>query len=170
MDAPVAIVEFSEFNCPYCRQHASAVLPRLLEKYVDAGEVRYFFAQMPVDGQRSSRLGAIALLCAAQASATLPMYRLLSSGAQIDRKSVDAAAATLGLEAASFARCEESAETQDQLPTHLDMARRNKVIGTPTFLIGRIRNGRLVDSQATFGIKTVDYFESLVDQLLKDRL
>jgi protein-disulfide isomerase len=168
-DAPVAIVEISEFGCPYCRRHASDVLPRLLEKYVNAGELRYFFAQAPPDGERSSEIGAKALLCAAQANATLPMYQLLFKGVEIDRLKIDAAAATLGLEAASFARCEDSADTQAQLLMHLNMARQNKVIGTPTFFIARVRNGRLVDVQMTFGIKTVDYFESAVDRLLKDR-
>lgn len=168
-DAPVAIVEFSEFSCPYCRRHASDVLPRLLEKYVNAGQVRYFFAQMPIDGERNSKVAAIALLCAAQANATLPMYRLLFQDAEIDRMKVDAAAAALGLEVESFVRCEDSADTQAQLLTHLNMARKSNVLGTPTFFIGRIRGGRLVDIQTTFGIKTVDYFESVVDRLLKDR-
>ncbi|HEU5134120.1 MAG TPA: thioredoxin domain-containing protein [Steroidobacteraceae bacterium] len=167
-DAPVAIVEFSEFGCPYCRRHASDVLPLLLEKYVNAGEVRYFFVQLPPDGERSSEIGAIALLCAAQANATLPMYQLLFQGAEIDRRKIDAAAAALGLEAASFARCENSAHTQAQLSSHRNMARQSKVFGTPTFFIARVRNGRLVDAQATFGIKTVDYFESMVARLLKD--
>ena len=169
-DAPVAIVEFSEFGCPYCRRHASSVLPRLLEKYVNAGEVRYFFAQMPPDGERSSEIGARALLCAAQANATLPMYQLLFKDAEIDRKKIDAAVTALGLDEASFARCEDSADTRVQLLTHLNMARQSNVIGTPTFFIARVRNGRLVDAQTTFGIKTVDYFESVLDQLLKNRL
>lgn len=168
-DAPVAIVEFSDFSCSYCRRHAGTVLPRILEKYVNAGEARYFFAQVPVDGVRSSDIAAIALLCAAQANATLQMYQLLFQGAEIDRLKVDAAAAALGLEAQSFARCEDSADVRIQLQTHLSMARQNNVIGTPTFFIARIRDGRLVDIQATFGIKTADYFESVVDRLLKNR-
>jgi protein-disulfide isomerase len=168
-DAPIAIVEFSEFGCPYCRRHANDVLPRLLEKYVNAGEVRYFFAQVPVDGERSSEIGAKALLCAAQANATLPMYQLLFQSGEIDRLKVDAGAASLGLEAAAFARCEDSADTHAQLLTHVNLARQSNVIGTPTFFIARIRNGHLVDIKATFGIKTVDYFESVVDRFLEDR-
>jgi len=46
-DAPVTVVEFSDFKCPYCREFTLEVFPRLKEEYIDTGKVRFYFINYP---------------------------------------------------------------------------------------------------------------------------
>ena len=63
-DAQVAIVEFSDFQCPYCRKHAQGTWPQLREKYLDAGRARYFFVDYPLAFHPQARPAALAGACA----------------------------------------------------------------------------------------------------------
>src|SRR5262245_37329512 len=47
--ARVAIVEFGDYQCPYCGNHASQTLPQIVAAYVETGKVRYFFKDVPID-------------------------------------------------------------------------------------------------------------------------
>src|SRR5690606_19329787 len=63
--APLVLVEFSDYQCPFCRRHAQQVLPELLKHYVDAGRVRYVMKQFPlVSLHPQAELAARAALCA----------------------------------------------------------------------------------------------------------
>ena len=50
-DAPVVVVDFSNYLCPHCQNHALNVLPRLKAEYIDTGKVRYLFRDFPFPGQ-----------------------------------------------------------------------------------------------------------------------
>ena len=60
-NAPVTILEFSDFQCPYCRMFAQDVLPKLREKYVSTGKVRIIWRDMAIRGPESEAAGAAAL-------------------------------------------------------------------------------------------------------------
>jgi protein-disulfide isomerase len=167
--APVMIVEFSEFGCPYCKRHAGTVLPQVLKKYVDAGSVRYLFVQTPPEGEQASESGARALICAAHLDALWPMYQQLYRAAPLDASAIQSAAAQAGVDGEKLDACMQGARVRDELQEHIEFARRNSVIGTPTFLIGRAQNDRLVDVKTTFGIQDVAFFETSVERLLKRR-
>jgi protein-disulfide isomerase len=48
-NAPVGIVEFSDYGCPFCARHATQTLPQIVKDYVKTGKVRYFFKDLPVE-------------------------------------------------------------------------------------------------------------------------
>ncbi|HEY8393812.1 MAG TPA: DsbA family protein, partial [Thermaerobacter sp.] len=52
-EAPVTVVEFSDFKCPYCRDFTLEVFPRLKEEYIDTGKVRFYFINYPFLGPDS---------------------------------------------------------------------------------------------------------------------
>jgi protein-disulfide isomerase len=168
-DAPVLIVEFSEFGCPYCRRHADSVLPQLLDKYVNTGTVRYLFVQVPPAEEAGAELGALALLCAARLDALLPVYQQLFHTSTLDRQTVLAAATTAGVQGDAFTQCMDGSNVRSELQQHIEFAKQSRVVGTPTFLIGRSKNGRLIDAATTFGIQPVSFFESRVNRLLGAR-
>src|SRR5262249_13220452 len=66
-NARIAIVEFGDYQCPFCGQHANQVLPQILENYVKTGKVRYFFKDTPVEAIHPRALKAAeAALCAGE--------------------------------------------------------------------------------------------------------
>src|SRR5262245_10780228 len=54
-DASVAIVEFSDFECPFCNQHAKTVLGEIRSRLISTGKVRYLWVNMPLDSHRNAR-------------------------------------------------------------------------------------------------------------------
>ncbi|MEE8492934.1 MAG: thioredoxin domain-containing protein, partial [Nitrospirales bacterium] len=48
-DAPVTVVEFSDYQCPFCRRFFQTTLPKIKEEYIDTGKVRYVFRDFPLD-------------------------------------------------------------------------------------------------------------------------
>lgn len=60
-NAPVTILEFSDFQCPYCRHFAEEVLPKLREKYISTGKARIIWRDMAIRGPESEAAGAAAL-------------------------------------------------------------------------------------------------------------
>ena len=63
-DAPVTIVEFSEYQCPYCERHVRETVPQIMEKYVDTGKVKYVFRDFPLEFHPNAIPAALAAECA----------------------------------------------------------------------------------------------------------
>lgn len=165
--SPIVIVEFSEFECTYCRRHARTVLPQLLERYVSTGKARYLFAQVPPVEAPGSQIGAIALLCAARSDSVLPMYQWLFEQSDLSESSISAAAAQTGLNAEELQTCMTQPEVREELARHVEIAKQHGVIGTPTFVIGAAHDGRFKAAVTSFGIQPFSYFETAVERLLQ---
>ena len=69
-DAQLAIIEFSDFQCLYCRRHAQRTSPQCAYKYLDAGRVRYFFVDYPLVFHSQASPAAIAGACAHEQDAS----------------------------------------------------------------------------------------------------
>src|SRR5262245_24620096 len=73
--AKVAIIEFSDFQCPFCARYANDILPKLIETYVNTGKVRYTFNHMPLEKiHRSALKAAEAAECAADRGQFWPFH------------------------------------------------------------------------------------------------
>ena len=64
--APVVMIEFSDFSCPYCARFTLEVLPQLREEYIDTGKVRLYFLPFPVHGEAARKEAEVAFCAAAQ--------------------------------------------------------------------------------------------------------
>ncbi|MCA9962128.1 MAG: DsbA family protein [Anaerolineales bacterium] len=144
-DAPVLIEEFSDFQCPYCGQHARENVPQLLAKYASSGLVRYEFNPYAFLGAESIR-AAEAAYCANEQGAFWQYHDMLyynqhgeNRGAFRDEV-LRTFAAALNLDQAAFDTCLNSDKYEDQVRADLDAAKAREVGTTPSFII----NGELV--------------------------
>ena len=77
-NARVAVVEFGDYECPYCGRHANQVLPEIVANYVNTGKVRYFFKDTPVEAIHPAAFKAAeAALCAGEQGTYWEMHDLL---------------------------------------------------------------------------------------------
>ena len=147
-DAPVTVVEFTDFQCAYCRRHALRTLPRILETYVGPGQVRYVVKDFPLPSHPNAWKAAEAARCAVAQAAYWAIYQqLFETQDNWSQQEPDEAIETfvgdaqeLGLDAAAFRECLESGLYSDQVANDVKEGQQAGVEGTPTFLI----NGRLV--------------------------
>jgi protein-disulfide isomerase len=135
-EAPVVVVMFSDFQCPYCGQLARDVLPVLLERYVDRGIAMLAFVHMPLPNHPRAVDAAVAVECAGEQGQFWPMHdALFARGETLAPESIQARAEFLGLDQRAFERCagggvRSRVQEQIQLATSLGVA------ATPTLFVG----------------------------------
>jgi len=136
-DAPVTIIEFSDYQCPFCRR-AEPTVKQVLEEY--EGKVRFVFRHFPLDRIHPQARGASeAAACAAEQGKFWEYHEELFTGnAQLDRPGLDAAAAKTGLDAAAFKACVDSRKTQALVEADVKDGEAAGVSGTPAFFINGI--------------------------------
>jgi protein-disulfide isomerase len=133
-DAPVTIVEFSEFPCPFCRL-AADTLKRVREKYGE--RVRLVHKDFPLAMHGQANGAAIAARCAG-AQGQYWAYRdaLFAGHSGLAPADLKAVAESLGLDTAGFDSCCDSDRYRDKIEADVAEGTRLGVSGTPTFMIG----------------------------------
>lgn len=154
-EAPITIVEFADFQCPYCQQ-VLPVLAAVLDQY--PGQVSLAFRDFPLPGHPAAAKAAEAAHCAEEQGQFWAYHdRLFDQQATLATADFLAYAATVGLERTAFQACLESGKHQATVAQHRAAGEQSGVTGTPTFFI----NGRLLN-----GAQPLDAFRALIDDAL----
>lgn len=141
VDAPVVIVEYAEFQCPYCRQFAEQTQPKIVRDYVKTGKVRLEWRDFPYLGQESKTAARAGRAAARQGKfweyhdALFAQEHELNSGTFTKEFLVDQAG-KLGLDTDRFARDMDSPKVKQAVRADLAEGSTLGVTGTPAFVIG----------------------------------
>jgi protein-disulfide isomerase len=136
-DAKVTIVEFSDFECPFCSRAAEATT-KLKEKYGD--KIRFIFRQFPLSFHKSAHLASEAALAAHAQGKFWEYHDLLFKNQQkLDRESLEGYAKQLGLNVPSFKKALDSKTYEKTVDDELKMGEEVFVQGTPTMFINGTR-------------------------------
>jgi protein-disulfide isomerase len=139
----VTIVEFSDFECPFCRQ-VQETLKRIMERY--GGQVQLVFKHLPSEGHRNSLPAARAAYCAGEQDRFWQFHEALFASHSLSGSVFNEIAATLGLGSEKFQSCLSAERSRTAIVKDIELARRYRVDSTPSFLI----NGRLVKGALNF--------------------
>jgi protein-disulfide isomerase len=154
-DASVVMIEFSDFNCPYCGRFSRETLPLLRENY--EGRIRFVYRDYPILGD-SSLEAAIAAECANDQGAFWDYHDLLfQNQGDFNQDMFIRLADEQQLDAEQFTTCQNDSATSDEIVGDYAEAQRLGVSGTPTFFI----NGRRV-----VGAQPYEAFQSVIDEEL----
>jgi len=157
-NAPVTVVEFSDFQCPFCSRFFDQTLPLIEENYIDTGKIKFVYKDLPLDSLHpNARSAHIAAECADEEGKFWEYHdvlfqkqaewqRLASSDLDI---TLSQFAVDLGMQAASFESCMESQDIADEVNQDILEAAKYGATGTPTFFIGTEKDGfiKLVGAQ-----------------------
>jgi len=156
-EAPVTIVEFSDFQCPYCKQ-ATGLVKRLLESY--GSNVRLVFKQMPLSIHPDAFKAAQASVCANEQGKFWEFHDLLFGSNDLSVQALKTYALKLHLKMDEFESCLNAEASSAAVRNDIQEAIRADVQGTPTFFV----NGRILR-----GLKTVEDLKNLIDLALRQR-
>ncbi len=135
-NAPVTIIEYSDFTCGFCAKFFRETWPILQARYVDTGKVRYFYRDYPRADQGPGMLGAMASRCAGEQGKFWSMHdRLFSPGADLDAAALMQDATRLGLDDRKFRSCLRDGVYVDSIFADREEGRRWGFRGTPGFVI-----------------------------------
>jgi len=157
-DAPITLVEFSDYNCSYCKRHFTNTFPLIKKKYIDTGKVKMVFRDAAYFGQNSIAL-ANAASCAQKIGGNEAYYKIhteiFSGNKNLDN--IILAGSDFGLDKANFSECIKNNEQMDEVLYDSQDARKYGVNGTPGFFI----NGVKVSGAVPF-----DNFEQIIENEL----
>ena len=154
-DAPITLVEFSDFQCPYCMR-AEGVIAELFDRHPDA--IRLVYRHMPLDFHRHARAAAEASVCAEAQGRFWDYHALLfANQGELGQESLLAYADELGLDRAAFEACLEDPATAERVDIDMQEAKALGATGTPTFFI----NGMMMT-----GARPLDEFDKVVQEEL----
>jgi protein-disulfide isomerase len=166
--APVVIVEFSDFECPFCAKFTKEIWPDLKAKYVDTGKVQLAFRHLPLPMHKRAEPAAESAVCAAEQQKFWPVHdQLFLAAGKLEDGDLARYAADAGVEPSRFATC-LSARATAEVKQDADAAKSLKLGGTPSFLIGRRTQGERVQvAEVVVGIRPLADFQRVVEKLLK---
>jgi protein-disulfide isomerase len=137
--AAVTIVEFSDFQCPYCQRAAEQMVPQILAQYGD--RVRFVYRDFPLYQIHPQAVAAsLAAECADDQGKFWEYHDLLfDNQSALDDASLKGYAAELGLDQATFDECYTSRQHLDEVQGDFDDGNAYGVSGTPTFFVNGLR-------------------------------
>lgn len=149
-DAPITIIEFSDFNCPYCRKFHAETFPLLMAAYPD--QIRFVYRDFPVTSAESY-VAAQAANCAGRQGAYWEYHdALFTGGLGLGRDAYQAYADRIGLDSAAFSACLDEGAEAAEVESDAREAASLGVNGTPTFFINGIP---LVGAQPLINFRSV---------------
>jgi protein-disulfide isomerase len=156
--APVKIIEFSDFQCPYC-QRAHPTIQEVLNTYGD--RVQLVYRHFPLPNHSNARPAAEASQCAAEQEKFWQYHdRLFANQSRLSSADLKQHAAELGLDAAKFNACVDTRKYKTQVEADLQDGEQAGVNGTPAFFI----NGRILS-----GAQPFEAFKRVIDDELSSK-
>jgi predicted DsbA family dithiol-disulfide isomerase len=154
----VTIVEFSDFECPFCKQVQSA-LRQIVESY--GRKVRLVFKHLPLEGHRNSLPAARAAYCAAEQERFWQFHDALFAAGNLSPPVFEKIAFDLGLGTAKFQECVAAERSRAAVVKDIEAARLLRIESTPSFVV----NGKVINGALSFAD-----FQKIIEQELSQRV
>jgi protein-disulfide isomerase len=157
-DAPITIVEFADYQCPFCRQFNSTVFARLKKDYIDTGKVRFVSRDLPLDFHPNAFPAAEAARCAGEQNKYWEMRdALIARADNLVPEAIVGYAVQLGLDQPRFHACIENKTFSTSIRADADEANAAGITGTPSFVIGPTSAG-YVEGEKVIGALPFESF------------
>jgi len=155
-NAPITIVEFSDYQCPFCRRWHQQVYEPLLAAY--PGQIRIVYRNLPLTSiHPDAQAAAEAAMCAGDQDAYWPYHDKLFSSESLDTQTFLQYAQDLSLNVEQFKSCITEQKFKNAIQTDSDFAINLGVSSTPTFFINGL---------AVVGAQPLDVFKQIIDKEL----
>ncbi len=163
-DAPVTMVEFTDLECPFCRQFHSASFEEIKRKYIDTGKVRYVSRDYPLPFHPQAHPAAKVARCAGEQGRFWEMRHALITN-PLNPETMARLSKDLKLDVKRMLDCISDARIEKAVQADIAEANALGVSGTPTFVIGRSK-GDSVEGTRVVGAQPLATFESRIQALL----
>lgn len=175
-NAPVTIVEFSDYECPFCKRHFDQTFPQLVKEYIDTGKVKLVYRDFPLSfHDPMATKEAVAANCARKQGGDSKYFeyhdevftRTKSNGNGLSEADLTTIATDLGLNLSSFSSCLEDPTQTDEVKKDIADGSAAGASGTPTFVIGKSTSNGEIDGDLVVGAQPYAAFQAVIDPLLE---
>lgn len=173
--AKVTLIEFSDYECPFCKKYFTDTYPQIKKDYIDTGKVKMVFRDLPLGFHQNAPKQAEAAECARKQGGDSVYFKYhdqiftktTSGGTGLALDQLPVMAKELGLNINKFQQCLDSGEFKSEVEKDLADAGKVGASGTPTFFIGESTNNGEIDGIKVVGAQPYIAFKTIIDELLK---
>jgi len=174
-DAPITIIEFSDYECPFCKRHFDETLPQLVKEYVDTGKAKIVFRDFPLSfHDPMATKEAVAANCAREQGGDTKYFeyhheifrRTISNGNGLDDAKLQTIATDLRLNMSTFNTCLSDPAQVSEVKKDIADGSAAGASGTPSFIIGKTTADGNIDGDLVVGAQPFATFQAVIDPLL----
>jgi protein-disulfide isomerase len=164
-DAPLTLVEFSDYQCPFCRAFHTGAFEQIKKEWIDTGKLRLISWDLPLEFHSNAAKAAQAAHCAGEQNKFWEMRNLLiANAAQLEADAILGYARQVPqLDVERFKACIGSTKYSAEIKKAADVANAQGISGTPSFLLGKT-NGDQLDGTIIVGAQPYAAFEAQLKQ------
>ena len=165
-DAPVTVVEFTDYQCPYCLRFTKTTFPLLKRKYIDTGKVRWVALNLPLPFHKDAIKAAQATHCAGEQDKFWEMREVLfKNPRKLSITDLPKHAETLALDMSAFNSCLQSDRHLDNIAKEAKDAKSVRLTGTPSFIIGKTTSD-IISGPVVIGAQPMNKFDAGISKVL----
>jgi protein-disulfide isomerase len=165
-DAPVTVIAFIDYQCPFCKRFDAQTYPELKKRFIDSGKVRFVVQDLPLEMHPYAQKASEASYCAADQGKYWPMReKLIANTEKLEPAALAVYAREIGVKADAFKSCMSSGKHAPTVKRTSDQARELGISGTPTFVIAK-GGGDSVTGVKLVGAMPFAQFEQRINTLL----
>jgi protein-disulfide isomerase len=166
-DAPITVIEFTDYQCPYCLRFTKNTFPHLKKKYIDSGKVRWVALNLPLPSHKDATKAAQAAHCAGEQGKFWEMREVLfHNRTKLSATDLPVHAKSISLDVSAFNACLQSDRHLEAIKKEAKDANSVRLTGTPSFIIGKTTSD-VVFGKVIVGAQPLTKFETTIDNELK---
>lgn len=164
--ATIAIVEFGDYQCPYCRSFHIGTLPKLQQSYIKTGKVRYFYKDFPLKNHTHALGASVTAHCAGAQRRYWQMHdRLYAEQARLGPGLYEELIKELKLDVEGFKACVRSNAVREAIEGDVSDGRAIGITATPSFVLGVIQKDQVVVKRVAAGAPPFEVFVKEIESL-----
>jgi protein-disulfide isomerase len=168
-NAPLVMIEFTDYQCSFCRRFHETAFKELNNQYIATGKLRYVSRDYPLDFHDNAGRASLAGRCAADQGKFWEMRSaMIEHNDHLQPQDLTQYAATLALDPDAMNQCIDSGRYNKLIEQDESDAKSVGVSGTPSFILGRIKNGNLEGIRIVGAQPLADY-KTQIERLLQDQ-
>jgi protein-disulfide isomerase len=164
-NAPLTIVEYTDYQCPFCQRFHSSAFQEIKRNYIDTGKVRFYSKDLPLDIHGNAMQAAQAARCAAEQGKFWELRDIMGNNPdKLDIDHISVFADGLKMDSKALRACIGSGKYKEPVQSDVLEAMRVGASGTPAFIVGK-SNGAGVDGELMVGAMPYQMFDDKLKQI-----
>lgn len=166
-NAPLVLVEYTDYQCPFCQRYHNDAFAQIKANFIDTGKLRYISRDYPLPFHENARRSATAARCAAEQGKFWELrHTMIVNANQLQADKLGGYAQSVSLDVPKFQACVDSDKYRAAIDKDIAEGTAAGVSGTPSFVLGRIENGKLQGVRMV-GAAPYAQFEAKIQDMLK---
>ena len=169
-NAPITIIEFSDYECPFCKRSYDNVITQIDKEYISKGKVRLVFRDYPLPFHKKAIPAAIAANCAGEQGKYWEVHDFMfeDQKTNLEISTIIDSAGDLGLNKAKFQACINDKSKEKEITKDIEDGQKYGVRGTPSYFIGKTTDGDEMTGTFIRGAQPYIVLKELIEKHLKE--